>query len=81
MELHILLLGYTELDQRRNTDIKEGWKVQKVVADLRIRKVMKVIKRMQNSKLPNLAMYYVPTGKRNKDRSRRSWIDEFWDES
>jgi hypothetical protein len=77
------LLGYTKLDQQRNMNIRERLRVQSIVEEIQTyqRKWKEHVERMHDERPPKLALKYQPVGKRNRGHPKKTWKDQFLEES
>jgi hypothetical protein len=67
------LLGYLKLDLKRNVDIREWLKVQSIIEEIRTyqKNWKEHIERMQDERLPKLALKYQSVGKQSRGRPRK----------
>ena len=73
------IAGYTKLDMKRNNQIREDLKVEEVNEIInKYRESWKqLISRMASDRIPKIALFYQPIGKRSLGRPKKRWSDQF----
>ena len=76
------MAGYTLLDKKRSSDIREKLGIFKINDKLTQYKISwrEHIQRMNDNRLPKKKLNYKPDGRRNIERPRTTWEDDLWEE-
>ena len=71
------LAGFTLLDHKRNTEIRDNLKIYNMthLIEQQKRKWYEHVTRMEEKRLPNIILNYKPRGKRDRGRPRTRWMD------
>jgi hypothetical protein len=72
------LLGLTRLDHQRNTTIRKELRKEHIVDETQNypNNRLQHVKRMENARIPRVALEYQPQGKRDIGRPKTRWTDK-----
>jgi hypothetical protein len=79
MRFLISVIGYRLIDHRRNEDISEELQIIDInsrIKDYQI-KWLQHLERMEQNRIPELLFNYKPRGRRDQERPRRRWREQF----
>jgi hypothetical protein len=73
------LLGITRLDKEKDQCILEKTRAESIVKEIKQyqEKWLKHVQRMETNKIPKQVLQYKPKGRRNIERPRKRWRDQF----
>jgi hypothetical protein len=75
IRLQRTFIGFTRWGNQRNVDIRNKLSQDNIVDEIRnfLQNWIQYVNRMENDRLPTLAIQYKPHGKRDIFRPRRRW--------